>query len=142
VRDGLVLDLEATRAGTRWIPGLILFGSLGHKNIALKISVRGRLGAGPTANLPMRRRAVMAGDAIGVERSVLDRLDDRLLIDLDPHPFYAIGRSLRQTVRKNNRFHGKTHTKSPLKKQQEMMCIFARRAYPRSWIHYGFAGKA
>ena len=43
----------------------------------------------------MRGRAVMTGDAIGVERSIFDGLEDGLLIDLHTHSFNALSGSAR-----------------------------------------------
>ena len=50
-------------------------------------------------NLAMRFWAVMAGDAIGIQLAVFDRLDDGLFGDRHSRSGNAVGRSFRQTVR-------------------------------------------
>jgi hypothetical protein len=61
----------------------------------------------------------MAGDAIRIQYSVADRLHDRLFIDRNPYPFNAVRGSARQTVRKNDRFHGTKNINSKMKNNKK-----------------------
>jgi hypothetical protein len=79
----------------------------------------GLINAGPTANLLMRSYAVMARDAVRIQRSVPERLDDRLFINRNSHPCQAVGGSSRQSVRQNDRFHSKENMSSKFKNHEK-----------------------
>jgi hypothetical protein len=72
----------------------------------------GGINADPITNLLMRINAIMTRNAVRIERSILERLKDGPFVDRNTRSRKTVGSSLRQTVRKNDRFHSKNNITS------------------------------
>lgn len=66
-----------------------------------------RIDANPIANLLMRINAIMTRNAVRIECSILERLKDGPFANRNTRSRQRVGRSLRQTVGKNDRFHSR-----------------------------------